>query len=98
MTKQLSVTLLSILLVLIVLFGVFTFLPDNISYGDYGVFHAPANLIQKGPDIGPSVTATYSVDTTDLEEGVLEIILYDDESCTKAARVLEERNYIVHVR
>lgn len=72
MTKQLSVTLLSILLVLIVLFGVFTFLPDNISYGDYGVFHAPANLIQKGPDIGPSVTATYSVDTTDLEEGVLE--------------------------
>lgn len=72
MTKKVSAVLLSILIVLILFFGVFTFLPDNIEYGAYGVYHAPVNLIQKGTDFGPSVKATYSVDTTDLADGVLE--------------------------
>ena len=34
----------------------------------------------------------------EFEEGVLEIVLYDEESCQKGAQVLEERNYIVHIR
>ena len=38
------------------------------------------------------------VHNREFEEGVLEIILYDDESCTKAAKVLKERNYTVHIR
>ena len=34
----------------------------------------------------------------EFEEGGLEIVLYDEESCQKGAQVLEERNYIVHIR
>ncbi|MBP0061667.1 prephenate dehydrogenase/arogenate dehydrogenase family protein, partial [Anaerobutyricum hallii] len=34
----------------------------------------------------------------EFEEGVLEIVLYDEESCQKCAQVLEERNYMVHIR
>ena len=34
----------------------------------------------------------------EFEEGVLEIVLYDEESSQKGAQVLEERNYIVHIR
>ena len=34
----------------------------------------------------------------EFEEGVLEIVLYDEESCQKGAQVLEERNYMVHIR
>ena len=38
------------------------------------------------------------VHNREFEEGVLEIILYDEESCTRAAEVLRERNYTVHLR
>ncbi|MDD7209956.1 MAG: prephenate dehydrogenase, partial [Lachnospiraceae bacterium] len=38
------------------------------------------------------------VHNREFEEGVLEIILYDEESCAKAAAVLRERNYTVHLR
>ena len=38
------------------------------------------------------------VHNREFEEGVLEIVLYDDEACTKAAEVLKERNYTVNVR
>lgn len=38
------------------------------------------------------------VHNREFEEGVLEIILYDEESCAKAAQVLKERNYTVHIR
>ncbi len=38
------------------------------------------------------------VHNREYEEGVLEIILYDDDACTKAAEVLKERNYTVHIR
>lgn len=38
------------------------------------------------------------VHNREFEEGVLEIILYDAESCAKAAKVLKERNYTVHIR
>ena len=38
------------------------------------------------------------VNNREFEEGVLEIVLYDEESCQKGAQVLEERNYIVHIR
>lgn len=38
------------------------------------------------------------VHNREFEEGVLEIILYDEESCSRAAQVLKERNYTVHIR
>ncbi|MCD8019173.1 MAG: prephenate dehydrogenase [Clostridiales bacterium] len=38
------------------------------------------------------------VHNREFEEGVLEIILYDEESCEKAARVLKGKNYTVHIR
>ena len=38
------------------------------------------------------------VHNREFEEGVLEIILYDEESCRKAAQVLRDRNYTVHQR
>ncbi len=38
------------------------------------------------------------VHNREFEEGVLEIILYDDESCRKAAQILKDRNYTVHLR
>lgn len=38
------------------------------------------------------------VHNREFEEGVLEIILYDEESCQKAAEVLRNRNYVVHMR
>lgn len=38
------------------------------------------------------------VHNREFEEGVLEIILYDEESCQKASHVLGERNYVVHRR
>ncbi len=38
------------------------------------------------------------VHNREFEEGVLEIILYDAESCQKAAQVLKGKNYVVHVR
>ncbi len=38
------------------------------------------------------------VHNREFEEGVMEIMLYDEESCEKAAQILESRNYIVHRR
>lgn len=38
------------------------------------------------------------VHNREFEEGVLEIILYDEEACRKAAQVLKDRNYAVHIR
>ena len=38
------------------------------------------------------------VHNREFEEGVLEIILYDAESCQKAAQVLKGKNYVVHTR
>lgn len=34
----------------------------------------------------------------EFEDGVLEIVLYDEESCQKGIEVLEDRNYIVNIR
>ncbi|MEE1228338.1 MAG: prephenate dehydrogenase [Lachnospiraceae bacterium] len=34
----------------------------------------------------------------EFEEGVLEVILYDAESCDEAVRILTDRNYTVHIR
>ena len=38
------------------------------------------------------------VHNREFEEGVLEIILYDAESCQKAAQVLKGKNFVVHIR
>ena len=47
---------------------------------------------------GISIKNIGIVHNREFEEGVLEIILYDEESCRKAAEVLRERNYTVHTR
>ncbi|MDO4976461.1 MAG: prephenate dehydrogenase [Eubacteriales bacterium] len=38
------------------------------------------------------------VNNREFEEGALEILFYDEESCSRAAEVLERRNYTVHIR
>ena len=38
------------------------------------------------------------VNNREFEEGALEIIFYDEESCNRAAEVLRRRNYTVHIR
>lgn len=38
------------------------------------------------------------VNNREFEEGALEILFYDEESCNRAAEVLEKRNYTVHIR
>ncbi len=38
------------------------------------------------------------VHNREFEEGVLEVILYDGDSCEEAAKCLQDRNYVVHIR
>lgn len=38
------------------------------------------------------------VNNREFEEGALEIMFYDEESCNRAAEVLRRRNYTVHIR
>ncbi len=38
------------------------------------------------------------VHNREFEEGVLEVVLYDDESCVRGAEILRDRNYKVHIR
>ncbi len=70
MTKTMSIVLVCILSLLILFFGIFTFLPDGIEYGKYNVYHAPVNLIQKGSDLGESVNGTYKIEADEFAEGV----------------------------
>ncbi len=63
MSKKTSVVLLSILIVVVLFFGIVSFLPE-IHYGNYKVYYSPVNLIQKGSDMGNSVVGTYAVDHT----------------------------------
>ncbi len=59
MTKTTSIVLLSILAVIILFVGVFTFIPDGLEYGNYNVYYSPLHLIQKSGMFTDSVHATY---------------------------------------
>lgn len=61
MTKTASIVIMSIICVIALFFGVVSFLPDGIEYGDYGVYHAPINLVQKSSAFGDGISATYEV-------------------------------------
>ena len=47
MTKKTSIVLLSILAVIVLFIGVFTFIPDGLEYGEYNIYYSPLHLIQK---------------------------------------------------
>ncbi|MCM1289286.1 MAG: hypothetical protein NC132_01350 [Corallococcus sp.] len=61
MTKTASIVIMSIICVIALFFGVVSFLPDGLEFGDSSIYHAPINLLQKSGAFGDSVTATYEV-------------------------------------
>ncbi len=61
MNKTLSLVLTCILSAIIIVAGVFAFLPDGIEFGNYNIYHSPISLIQKGNDIGKQVKGSYQV-------------------------------------
>lgn len=68
MTKKTSIVLLSILAVIVLFIGVFTFIPDGLEYGEYNIYYSPLHLIQKDGMFTDTVHATYktSYDTEDV--------------------------------
>ena len=61
MTKTASIVIMSIICVIALFFGVVTFLPDGLEYGDDTIFHAPIHLMQKSSAFGDSYQNTYDV-------------------------------------
>jgi len=61
MTKTASIVILSIICVIALFFGVISFLPDGLEFGDCSVYHAPINLVQKSSAFGDGILATYEV-------------------------------------
>ena len=66
MTKTTAIVLLSIVTVIVLFLGVFSFIPD-FAVGEYSVYHSPVGLIQKSKLLTDKVTATYLVE---LDENV----------------------------
>lgn len=65
MTRSRSIVLLSIITVLVLFLGVFSFI-GSFSVGEYEKFYSPSYLIQKGNGLTDSIKATYLVE---LDEG-----------------------------
>lgn len=63
MSKTKSVVLLSVLVALILFFGVFSFLPE-VDMGAY-TYHSPINLTTKGQDVGDGIYVIYDVSRPD---------------------------------
>ena len=61
MTKPTAIVLLSIITVIVLFLGVFSFIPD-FSVGEYNVYHSPVGLIQKSNLLTDTVTAKYLVE------------------------------------
>lgn len=62
MTKRSSVIFLSIIGVIVLFFGVFTFMPVTIEYGKYNEYYSPLTLIQKSNSFTDSVEVRYFLD------------------------------------
>ena len=61
MTKTTAIVLLSIVTVIVLFLGVFSFIPD-FSFGKYNEYHSPVGLIQKSNLLTDTVTANYLVE------------------------------------
>ncbi|MCH5157020.1 MAG: hypothetical protein J1G02_03985 [Clostridiales bacterium] len=62
MTKKiLAIVLLSVICVITLFLGVFSFIPD-FAVGEYNIYHSPVGLIQKSNLLTDTVTATYLVE------------------------------------
>ena len=79
MTRTTSIVLLSIITVLVLFLGVFSFI-GTFDVGEYNVYYSPSYLIQKSNGLTDSVKATYLVD---LDDGV--------ENFAAAQRVIKAR-------
>lgn len=79
MTKNTSIVLLSIVTVIVLFLGVFSFIPD-FEVGEYNVYHSPVGLIQRSNLFTSSVKATYQVE---LDEEV--------ENFNNASKVISAR-------
>ena len=79
MTKTTAIVLLSIVTVIVLFLGVFSFIPD-FSVGEYSEYHSPVGLIQKSNLLTDTVKATYKVE---LDEDV--------ESFDNAQKIIKAR-------
>lgn len=61
MTKTASIVIMSIICVIALFFGVVSFLPDGLEFGDSSVYHAPINLVQKSSAFGEGTVTSYEV-------------------------------------
>lgn len=84
MTKKASIVIISILVVLVLFFGGFSFIPQ-FPVGDYEIYYSPVNLIQKGADIGDKYIAPYVVDIGDLEGDAI------NTATSNAVKILSSR-------
>ncbi len=70
MSKATSIVLVSILSLILVFLGVFSFLTD-LPVGDYKVYYAPADLIQLGTEFTTTEEASYTIDIEDYDDDEL---------------------------
>lgn len=61
MTKPTAIVLLSIITVIVLFLGVFSFIPD-FPVGEYNIYHSPVGLIQRSNLLTDTVTAKYLVE------------------------------------
>ncbi|MCH5153288.1 MAG: hypothetical protein J1F68_04975 [Clostridiales bacterium] len=78
MTKTTAIVLLSIVTVIVLFLGVFSFIPD-FEVGEYNEYHSPVGLIQKSNLLTDTVTANYLVE------------LDDDVECFNAQNIIKAR-------
>ncbi len=67
MSKAASIILVSILSLVLLFLGVFSFLTE-VPVGDYKIYYAPADLIQLGSQFTSTEKANYTIDTTDFSD------------------------------
>ncbi len=67
MSKTASIVIVSILSVLIIFLGVFSFVTD-IPVGDYKIYYSPASLVQLGSGFTSTEEASYTIDIEDFDD------------------------------
>ncbi len=70
MSKTASIIFVSILSVLIIFLGVFSFVTE-IPVGDYKVYYSPSDLVQLGSEFTNTEEASYTIDISDFESDEL---------------------------
>ena len=93
MTKTTAIVLLSIITVIVLFFGVFSFIPD-FPVGEYNIYHSPVGLIQKSNLLTDTVTATYQIEWDNAEEEDFDAMAsFDDVQSILKARFRRAYGY-----